>query len=112
MLIDCLNHVEHGQCRRGDGGKRLHLHTGHTAGLHGCFNTHEVGAALEVHRDLAQGQRVAEGNDFRGALSAHNAGDACDGQGVALGQVGVKNHGDDVFAGAHSRLSQGGAGGD
>ena len=111
MLIDCLNHVENGQRRRGDGGERLHLYAGDAAGLHGRLNTHEVGATLKVHRDLTQGQRVAEGNDFRGALSAHDAGNACNGKSIALGQIGIKNHGDNVFAGAHGRLSQGGAGG-
>ena len=55
---------------------------------------------------------MAEGNDFRGALSAHDAGNTCNGKSVALGQIGIKNHGDNVFAGAHGRLSQGGAGGD
>ena len=111
MLVNGFNHVEDGQRGRGNRGQRLHLNTGHTASLDGRLDTHKVGSALEIHRNLAQGQRVAERNDLGSALGAHNARNARHRQSIALGQVGVKNLLDDVRAGVDGCLSHRGAGG-
>ena len=87
--IDRLSHVVDGEAGDRGGGQCLHLDAGRSDRL-GLGAHDDAGKRFierEVDRHLGQGDRVAERNQFVGALGRHDAGDPRRSEHVALLRV-------------------------
>lgn len=97
-LVQRLAHVEDGERRALHGHQRLHLHARRAHALDQPLDRHEAAARrggpdgadvvggdeVDVYFGFGDCQRVAEGDDVRGAFGGHDACDARDAEDVAF----------------------------
>ena len=94
-LVDGLDHVDHGEAGDRDGGERLHLDAGAVGGRDRGHDVDRLVGDDEVEGDRRQRERVAQRDQRRRLLGAHDPGQPRHGEGVALRHAGAAEQRDD-----------------
>ena len=94
-LIHGLAHIVDGEQRGRNAGQSFHFHAGHADGPDGAHGLYGLlfGQKVKIHSQLAQRQRMAQGDQLAGALGRHDACNAGHAQHVALLGGAVPNSG-------------------
>src|SRR3954462_10833094 len=105
--VDGLDHVVERQRGDADGRQCLHLDAGAVGAAHARRDADRAVADLELDIHSVQRQLVAQRDEITGAFGGQDAGDACGGQGVALGQPARCDEVDDLGCGVQRPGSNG-----
>ncbi len=102
-----LAHVVNRQGCHRRGGERLHLHPGLVQGLHACPDADGMRRLVgdEVDLDVGDVERVAHGDELRGPLGGHDAGNPRGFEHIALFHLPVADQFEGI--GPHADLASG-----